>query len=327
MMGESDTQRLQQINSQLIDMYLKLNESSLTVADEQSLRSTIISLETEKKDLPHSLLFDDKIQQYVIILRSAASSLQRHRQIENQYSNEPSVKLIPDDIRQRNINLNKRRSIEKKIETYRQKLTDMGLRLYEIDDIVLEGYREQNQRFSQKLLNSLEIAISDYLEEFYQNVGYLPENIFAEILSWQEAKKRDELIYSQLRVVELTNDCLRKGIPLAEIEHTIRSITQWDEQKKQAQLDIVTSKLQQELTTLNDGITIMTAVKTWMQQHEADQRLTPNQVSIVMLINQMKMYGVSQDAIDTILKSFSPSNGGLFASIKNRFRRNSTDGG
>jgi|GEM_PF-1982055 len=327
MMGESDTQRLQKINSQLIDLYLRLNEPSLTLDEEQSVLSSIYTLETEKNELPNNLLLDNKIQQYVIILRSAASTLQLQRQTEHQFSDDMDLKPAPDAIRQRNINFNKRQSIEKKIETYRQKLSEMGLRTFELDNIVLEGYREQNQRFSQKILKSLELAIADYLEEHYQNVGHLPEDVFALIQSWGDPKKRDELTYSQLRVLELKENCLRKGIPLVEIEQRIRANTQWDEQKKQAQLRSLKSKVQQEVAILEADVNIMTEIKAWTQLSQVGTHLKPTQANILLLINEMKMHGVQQDAIDAVLKSFSPNNEGFFASIKSRLRRHSKDEG
>ena len=54
----------------------------------------------------------------------------------------------------------------------------MGLRPFELDDIVLEGYREQNQRFSQKILKSFELALTDYLEgDIYYKVSSPEQNL------------------------------------------------------------------------------------------------------------------------------------------------------
>jgi hypothetical protein len=283
MMGDSDTQKLQKINSQLLDLYLKLSQSPLKVDEEQSIRATIISLETGKKDIPISLLVDDKIQQYVIILRSAANSLQLHRQIEHQFADQKDEKLSPDETRQRNINLNKRKSIEKKIDTYRQKLSDMGLRQFELDDIVLEGYREQNLRLSEKLLRSFELTITDYLEELYQNNEVLPKDFFALIQSWEYSLDRTELGYNQLRILELKSACLRKGIPFSDIEKSVQTVTQWDDKKKQSQLRILTAKLQQEIVVLGEDVNIMDEVNEWIQHHQIGKRLKPNQSNIVSL--------------------------------------------
>lgn len=78
-MGESNNQQLRQINSQLIELYLILYQPSINANVEQSIRSKIISLETEKARLPNIVLHNDKLQQYIVILRSAASSLGYNR--------------------------------------------------------------------------------------------------------------------------------------------------------------------------------------------------------------------------------------------------------
>lgn len=328
MMSESDTQRLREINSELLDLYLKLNQDTLEPDEEQSVRVAIFKLEAEKNDLPNELLLDNKVQQYVTILRSAASSLQLQRQTEHQYAEKMSKSPAPDEIRQRNINLNKRKTIEKKIETYRQKLLDLGLQPFEIDNIVLEGYREQSQRYSESLLRSFESTITDYLEEYYQDNQTLPEDVLALIGTWDQTEKRADLTYSQLRILEMKEKCLRRGIPLAEIERRVPSISQWDESKKQTQLRLLKSKLEQEIATRTEDMNIIDDVTSWQEFYESGKRLKPNQTQIITLINEMRMYGVPQTSIDNVLKSFSPPKAeGRFSAFKNRLRRNSKDGG
>lgn len=322
-MGKSDTQRLREINSQLIKLYLRLHQLPVDDSEESRVRFEIMKFETKKDRLPKPLLYDDKIQQYVIILRSAASSLQLQRQTKNQFSDNAKSQLSPDEIRQKNIRLNKLNGIEKKIESYRQKLSDMGLRPFELDDIVLEGYREQNQRLSQKLLRSLELTILDYLEEIYQDKGNLPEDLLGSIQSWENDETRAELTYNQLRVLDAKTQCIQMGIQYVDIVMSIESVARWDNEKKQHQLHVLKSKLLQEIDILDGAVNVMVEVNEWAKQHEAGKRLKPNQVSIVTLINQMQMYGISQDKIEAMLNSLLPKSNGLFSSFKNRLRRKS----
>jgi hypothetical protein len=322
-MGESGTQQLRAINSQLIELYLRLYQLSTDENAEQSIRSKIVDLETDKDRLPNAVLHNDKFQQYIIILRSAASSLQLQRQTEYQFLDRKKSELSPDEIRQKNIRLNKRNSIEKKIKTYRQKLSDMGLSPFDLDDIVLEGYREQNQRLSQKLLKSLELTISDYFEEYYQNNGNLPVEFYSLIQSWENADNRDELTYNQLRILDAKAQCMQKGIPYFDVVMRIESVSQWNDDKKERQLRVLKSKLKQEKLIVSKDVNLLALVKEWTQQVESGKRLKPNQVSIVMLINEMQMYGVSQDKIEAVLESRSPKSNGFLSVFTNRFRRNS----
>lgn len=191
----------------------------------------------------------------------------------------------------------------------------MGLSLYDLDDIVLEGYREQNQKLSQKLLKSLELTISDYLEEYYQTNGNLPEDVMTLIQSWNN---RDELTYSQLRILDRKLECLQKGIPLVDIVQRIQSVARWDADKKEHQLRILKSKLKQEKLILSEDVDLLVVVGEWAQQIESGKRLNPNQTSIVMLINEMQMYGVSQDKIEAVLESSSAKSNGFISGFKNR---------
>jgi len=318
-MGQSDSQRLKEINTHLIQLYLRLEQLD---NQEEAVWKEINRLESEKEQLPHTMVYSDRAQQYVVILRSAASSLQLQRYSLQVLINKPNELLSPDEIRQKNILLNKFKTSEKKIETYRQKLADMGLLPFEIDDIVLEGYREQNQRFLQRLLSSLESTIKDYLDGYYHEHGTIPTDFLHFMTSWEVAENRKSLTSTQLRILELKNDCLRKGVPSVDVTGAIRSVTQWDEDKKQSQLNLLASQLEQEFKTLDAQSDKVDVVNTWMKSYDAGKRLTPSQTKIVTLIKDLQMYGVSQQKIDFILSPSTQDNS-LLKSFKNRFRRKS----
>ena len=317
-MDKFDTQRLSEINSQLLKLYLQLNQNP---SDE--VRSEITKLEMKKDGLSDSVLYDVKTQQYVTILRSAASSLQLQRQTLHDFAHKPISQLRPDEVRQKNIAFNKLKSIEKKIESYHKKLTEMGLKSVEVDAILLEGYREQSERFLQNSLRVLESTIKDYLIEFYQDNNQLPENLLESIESWETTHNRQELTYSQLRILDIKSQCLLKGISQSEILSSIQSVSSWNEEKKEHQLQTLKIKLQQEIESSNMQVDITDLVDEWIQRYSTDKRLEPQQVAIVNLIQELQIYGVLQHEISRVLQSVSPQNRGVLSLLTNRFRRKS----
>lgn len=319
-MSQPDTQRLQAINSQLIKLYLQLEQADI---EEKQIRSEISRLEAERDSLPHTAVYSHRAQQYVTILRSAASSLQLQRQSLQPFSGKLNDKLQPDEIRQKNILINKLKTSEKKIATYSQKLTEIGLLPFEIDDIILDGYREQNQRYLQQLLRSLEATLEDYLREHYDEHGSIPEDFFALMASWENEDNRRLLPSTPLRILELKRECQRKGIPSDDINRMIQSIASWTDDKKQAQLDQLKSKLLQEAKTLRKDEDVAIKVTEWITAHIQNKRLSPDQTAIVKLILDMQMYGVPQDKINAVIAFKQQQDSGLLSSLKNRFRRHS----
>lgn len=319
-MSQSETQRLQAINTQLIELYLRLEDAD---NEEKQIRSEIQQLEAERDSLPHTTVYSHRAQQYVTILRSTASSVQLHRQSLQQFSGKPNDKLQPDEIRQKNILLNKLRISEKKVATYSEKLEDVGLLPFEIDDIILEGYREQNQRHLQQMLGSLEAAIEPYLHEYFDEHGNLPDNFLDLIESWDNLDNRRLLASSPLRILQLKTECLSKGIPLQDINNAILSVTRWDDAKKRAQLQLLKTKLQQEALQLKSNEDMATKVREWITADIQNQRLTPNQKAIVKLMMDLRIHGVAQEQIEAMFGSHELDDGGFLSSLKNRFRRNS----
>lgn len=317
-MDQAETQRLQEINSKLIQLYLRAEQIE---HQEHAIWDEIQHLESEKQKIPHDVIYSDQVQQYVIILRSAASTLQLHRHSLHPFSSQSNSELSSDEIRQKNILLNKSRNTEKKIETYRKKLADVGLLPFEIDDIILEGYREQNQKHLQQLLQLLVSELQAYVRGHYTLHGTLPSDLLQDTQTWEASDDIKQLSSMQHKVVKIVDECKRKGIPTEEISETIQSVGQWNSKQKQSNLDRLKTKLKQEFPTLDDQ-DMATTVMEWIGQFKQNQRLSTNQTSIVLLIQDMQMYGVPQQQIDDLLNVESKDSG-ILSTFKNRFRRKS----
>ncbi len=319
-MQESDSQRLQSINAELMELYIQLHDESLTITQEQLIRSEISDLESERDALPSQMRSDDKVQQYMIILKSAATSLQLHRQSLQAFSGKESFQLSADEVRQKNILLNKLKSAEKKIDTYRQKLTDLELLAFEIDDVLLAGYREQNQRFLQTLLQKFEATAIDYLIDYFEQNGQLPDNFYKLLMSWEQSENLQRLRSNELQLLQLWYDCVRSGIPRMDIISVIDSISAWSVEQKKESLNVLQSKLAVIVEGTGET-TLKVQIDSWMQQYDNNTLTSPREVEIVQLIKKMQMYAVSQKQIDAIVNSFSPQpQNSIMERLKRRFR-------
>jgi len=319
-MQDSDSARLRGINSELMTLYRRLQDEALDPAKEQLIRSQIVDLESEREALPTRILQDSKIQQYATILKSAASSLQLHRQSLQSFDGIPKSQQSPDEIRQKNILLNKLKTVEKKIDTYRQKLLEVGLLPYEIDDVILEGYREQHQRGLQKILRSLEVTLLEYLLDYYDQHTRLPDDLKEMIATWQQPDTRSRLNSTELQVLQVYENCLQHGIPLADIENVIRSVISWSDTQKQDNLNLLRSKLRAELPAAMPVEDIKTQVSNWIQRYVTQESLSPRQVEIVILIQKLRMYGISHKQLDSIYKSLGGQTDSIIHRLLNFFR-------
>jgi len=320
-MQESDSQRLRAINTELIELYVRLHSEQLSKPQEQVVRSQIVDLEAERTTLPSKILYDNKVQQYVTILQSAASSLQLQRQSLYEFDGIPTSKLSPDQIRQHNILLNKIKSIEKKIETYRQKLSELGVLPFEIDDIILQGYRERHQRGLQKVLRSFEATLDEYLLDYYIQYDELPDDLFAMLTTWEHAEKRSHLTSIELQILQKRDECLQKGIPDADIHNVIKAKMTLSDAQQQDDLRQLQATLQMALSDLDVRADGRSVVENWITQYQQDKQLAPRQVEVVRLVIKLRMYGVSEKVINRLLMPDSKQDNGFFLSLKNRFRR------
>ncbi len=318
-MQDSDTQRLRNINQQLLNLYVQSDQESLTVDEEREIQSQIQSLEAELSQLSLAPIQDEKLSQYIMILENTARTVQLYRQALHNLPNKSTSQLSPDEIRQKNITLNKFQSSEKKMRTYRQKLSDMGLQAFELDDIILRGYREQNQRVLQSLLSNLEQIIKVYLLEYYDKYGPLPDDMFATLSSWLYSESRSSLTYTQLKVSDLYQTCVQKGIPAETIAETIQTIIFWDMSVERQQLAVLESKLKIEVDDSQDR---SQQVELWIQEYDEQKDLSPQQIEIVILVKELLMHGIPQTELDRVLKKPLPETRNDFlSSLKKRFRR------
>ena len=317
-MSKSDLDRLKEINQQLLKLYFRLSQTSSTL-----IRSEIMKLETEKSSLSTTVLYNERIQLYINILRSAAKSLQLQRQLLHDFADRPTTELTPDEIRQKNIAVNKLKSIEKKIERHRIELTKMGLSAVEIDDIILEGYREQSERYLENSLRTLESTVKDYLTEYYHDFGYLPEDLIGLIYTWEDVENRQDLTYSQLLILDVKSQCKFRGISDSEIELRIKSAMAWDNDKKTYQLKLLKTKLRHEIEKVGSEHIVIEAVDGWVQQYLAGEHLESAQVAIADLILEMQMYGVLKQEIKEVFNSFSTPKYSILQALTNRLRRKS----
>lgn len=315
---DSDTQRLRDINRQLLKLYVQSDQESLTVDQEREIQLKIQSLEAELGQLVPPLIQDEKLSQYIMILENTARTVQLYRQSLYDLPNKSTSQLSPDEIRQKNIMLNKFQSSEKKMRAYRQKLSVMGLQSFELDDIILRGYREQNQSVLQSLLRNLEQAIKVYLLEYYDKYGQLPDDMLTILSSWFYSESRSSLTYTQLKVSDSYQICLQKGIPVDDIEQTIQTVVFWDKSVKSQQLTILESKLKTEVDDSQDR---SQQVELWIQEYAAQQDLSPQQVEIVILVKELLMHGIQQTELDRVLKKpLSETRNDFLSLLKKRFR-------
>lgn len=318
-MAESDSQRLQAINMQLMNLYVQLHGEVLDVPQEKTVRSAIYDLESERETLPHHVRYDAKVQQYIVILQSAASNLQLYRQDLQPFTRRGNISLSADEIRQKNILMNKLKSAEKKVATYKQQLSDLGLLPFQIDSVLLDGYREQNQRRLQQLLRNLEATAIDYLLEYYEHKHTLPENFYGLLMSWEQAEQGQQLQTNEIQLLKLWNECVRSGIPQMDIVSVIDAVGTWSDETKQQHLEILQTKLS-DVFTNTDASNIAERVNSWIQQYDNGVLTSPSKVDIVMLVKKLRMYGVGQKRIDAVFEGFDqPQN--LLKKMNRLFRR------
>ena len=257
------------------------------------------------------------------MLRSSATTLQVLRQDLQQFSQDVVEDRTPDAIRQKNKWQGKLTATQKKVESYRANLRELGMTPIALDHIVLEGYREQNQRYLHSLIESLKGAVKAYVDEYYAQFFTLPENLADSVKSWELRENHNALTDIQRRILEAKSNCLSKGIEYREIVEAIQSVCELRDSDRSKQLNALSALIRQSKNTANCQADMLAEVRNWMKLSQSGAKLDPTQVAVLQIMKDLRMYSVPEHVIQGAIKRGAGQGDGLMTSLKNRFRRDS----
>lgn len=322
-MSESQDLHLQELNKRLLDLYMRLGQMAPDTEAYRDIQNQIRQIEAEKETIPQPILQAEKLQQYITILRSSAMTLQLLRQDLQHLSQDVVEDRTPDAIRQKNKWQVKLTATQKKVESYRAKLRELGMTPIQLDQIVLEGYREQNQRYLHSLVERLKVAVKAYVDEYYSQFFTLPENLAESVKSWELRENQKSLSEVQVRILDSKMNCMSKGIQYREIVEAIQSVCELRDSDRLQQLDSLSAFIRQSKKSGNRQSDMQAEVRNWMKLSQSGGKLDPTQVAVLQIMKDLRMYGVPEHVIHGAIKRGAGQSDGVMTSLKNRFRRDS----